>query len=228
MIWIGAFALCYGSRVARAAAFPLLFLLLMVPLPEAVLDKTIYLLQLGSTEIACLLFKVCQVPVFATGFILSLPSVSIEVAKECSGIRSSVALFITCASGRAFVSPHALENDSLCFTCFAAGNYQERDPHNDIDVAGHLRRSEFSKRKPPPRGRVFVLPFGLGHACPGALVTGEIGSNYAICEAKRPGGKRRRAKRMRISGFMCVLASKQLTFSSESLTGSSNLEAWPC
>ena len=96
MIWLGAFLLCYGSRATRAAAFPLLFLLLVVPLPEAVLEKTIYLLQQGSTEIAYLLFKLVQVPVFRQGFVLSLPSVSIEVAKECSGIRSSMALFITC------------------------------------------------------------------------------------------------------------------------------------
>jgi exosortase len=96
VIWLGAFLLCYGSRATRAAAFPLLFLLLMVPLPEAVLEKTIYLLQQGSTEIAYLLFKLVQVPVFRQGFVLSLPSVSIEVAKECSGIRSSMALFITC------------------------------------------------------------------------------------------------------------------------------------
>ena|ERR1700722_13878654 len=96
VIWLGAFLLCYGSRAALAAAFPLLFLLLMVPLPEAVLAKSIYWLQQGSTEIAYLLFKLVQVPVFRQGFILSLPSVSIEVAKECSGIRSSMALLITC------------------------------------------------------------------------------------------------------------------------------------
>jgi exosortase len=107
VIWIGAFLLCYGSRAARAAAFPLLFLLLMVPLPEAVLEKTIYLLQQGSTEVAYLLFKLVQVPVFRQGFILSLPSVSIEVAKECSGIRSSVALFITCLlAGHLFLRTH--------------------------------------------------------------------------------------------------------------------------
>jgi exosortase len=96
VIWLGVFLLCYGSRAALAAAFPLLFLLLMVPLPEAVLAKSIYLLQQGSTEIAYLLFKVVQVPVYRQGFVLSLPSVSIEVAKECSGIRSSMALLITC------------------------------------------------------------------------------------------------------------------------------------
>ena len=85
VIWIGAFALCYGSRVARAAAFPLLFLLLMVPLPEAVLDKTIYLLQLGSTEIACLLFKVCQVPVFRRGSFFLCQAFRLKSQKNAAG-----------------------------------------------------------------------------------------------------------------------------------------------
>jgi exosortase len=96
VIWLGVFLLCYGGQAARVGAFPLLVLLLMVPLPEAVLEKTIYLLQQGSTEIAYLLFKVVEVPVYRQGFVLSLPSVTIEVAKECSGIRSSMALLITC------------------------------------------------------------------------------------------------------------------------------------
>lgn len=95
-VWIGGFALCYGNRALRAAIFPLLFLLLMVPLPDPVLSRTIYYLQQGSTEIAYLLFKAVGVPVLRQGFLLSLPGVTIEVAKECSSIRSSIALFITC------------------------------------------------------------------------------------------------------------------------------------
>jgi exosortase len=94
--WIGGFLLIYGIRAWRAAAFPLLFLLLMVPLPEPVLSRTIQSLQEGSTEISYLLFKAVGVPVFRQGFFLSVPGVTIEVAKECSGIRSSIALFITC------------------------------------------------------------------------------------------------------------------------------------
>jgi exosortase len=96
VMWIGGFFICYGSKVGRAAAFPLLFLLLMIPLPESILQQTISLLQKGSTELSFLLFKAVGVPVFRQGFILSLPSVRIEVAQECSGIRSSIALFITC------------------------------------------------------------------------------------------------------------------------------------
>jgi exosortase len=96
LLWIAGFAVCYGSRVMRAAAFPLLFLLLMVPLPEAILARTIYWLQEGSTEVAYLLFKAVGVPTLRQGFFLSVPGVTIEVAQECSGIRSSIALFITC------------------------------------------------------------------------------------------------------------------------------------
>jgi exosortase len=96
LIWVGGFVCTYGLAAARAAAFPLLFMLLMIPLPDSVLAWTIHSLQLGSTEVTYLIFKIFDMPVLRQGFVLSLPSVSIQVAAECSGIRSSVALFITC------------------------------------------------------------------------------------------------------------------------------------
>jgi exosortase len=96
LVWIGGYLVCYGFVALRAGAFPLLFLLLMVPLPDVVLDRAIYALQEGSTEIAYLIFQAVGTPVLRHGFLLSLPGVTIEVAKECSSIRSSIALFITC------------------------------------------------------------------------------------------------------------------------------------
>jgi exosortase len=96
VIWMGGFLACYGYRAWWAAAFPLFFLLLMVPLPEPVLASIISLLQAGSTSLSFSLFKLVGTPVFRQGFLLSVPGQTIEVAKECSGIRSSIALFITC------------------------------------------------------------------------------------------------------------------------------------
>ncbi len=96
IIWAGGFLTCYGVHAARAALFPLLFLLLMVPLPDAILSRIIDALQRGSVEISLLLFKAFGVPVLRQGVLLSVPGVTIEVAKECSSIRSSMALFITC------------------------------------------------------------------------------------------------------------------------------------
>jgi exosortase len=96
LVWIGGFLLCYGFSAFRAGAFPLLFLLLMIPFPDVVLDRVIHALQTGSTEIAYLIFQAAGVPVVRQGFLLSVPGVTIEVAQECSSIRSSMALFITC------------------------------------------------------------------------------------------------------------------------------------
>jgi len=95
LIWISGFIFCYGTDAFRAAKFPLLFLLLLVPIPEFLIDKIISLLQAGSAAVAYGLLRLIQVPVFKQGFILQLPTLNIEVAKECSGIRSSLGLLIT-------------------------------------------------------------------------------------------------------------------------------------
>jgi exosortase len=95
IIWMAGFIFCYGSGAFSAASFPLLFLFLLVPIPEFLIDKIIFLLQAGSAAVAYWLLRLLQVPVFKQGFILQLPTLNIEVAKECSGIRSSLGLLIT-------------------------------------------------------------------------------------------------------------------------------------
>lgn len=92
---VGAFILLFGLRAFRAARFALLFLLFMVPVPTALMDGIIRVLQVGSTEFVALLFAIAPVPVLRDGFVFHLPNISIEVAPQCSGIRSSMALVIT-------------------------------------------------------------------------------------------------------------------------------------
>ncbi|MGA9882416.1 MAG: exosortase/archaeosortase family protein [Candidatus Acidiferrales bacterium] len=94
--WVGCFVACFGARAARSAIFPLSFLFLMIPPPESLLSPIVAALQHGSVEVSYLLFKLFRVPVFRHGVLLSVPGVTIEVAKECSSIRSSMALLITC------------------------------------------------------------------------------------------------------------------------------------
>jgi exosortase len=94
IVWAGSFLLCYGPKAFRLALFPLLFLLLMVPPPDAVVDKAVIALQHGSAATTLFLFRLLGVPVFAEGVNMTLPGVQIEIAKECSGIRSSESLVI--------------------------------------------------------------------------------------------------------------------------------------
>ena len=94
LLWIAGFAFFFGRSALRCARFPLTFLLFTIPIPDFLLDKTIYFLQKGTTEIAAVLFDWSGVPVLRDGFVFHLARVNIEVARECSGIRSSLALII--------------------------------------------------------------------------------------------------------------------------------------
>jgi exosortase len=94
MTWMSGFLLVFGKVASRAASFPLLFLLLMVPLPQSLLNRIIYLLQSGSAWIAGAFFDLFGVPALREGFVFHLSGVNIEVSQECSGIRSSMVLLI--------------------------------------------------------------------------------------------------------------------------------------
>ncbi len=105
VVWAGAFVCCYGTQAARSAMFPLLFLLLLIPIPPWFLDHVVVVLQRGSAETAYRLFKLTGIPVLRESAVrFALPGVTIEVAQECSGIRSSLSLFIcSIAAGYLFL-----------------------------------------------------------------------------------------------------------------------------
>jgi exosortase C (VPDSG-CTERM-specific) len=94
--WLhGGFILTYGSSAYRQALFPMGFLLFCVPIPSFILDPVIRFLQVWSAHAVELAFNVIGIPYFRESMTFQLPGLAIEVAKECSGIRSSLALFIT-------------------------------------------------------------------------------------------------------------------------------------
>jgi exosortase C (VPDSG-CTERM-specific) len=85
----------FGAQTLRPVAFPLAFLIFMVPFPAIVCDWIESFLQHGSAEAAHMVFKLTGMPVFRTGTEFQLPGFSMEVAPQCSGIHSSLVLFIT-------------------------------------------------------------------------------------------------------------------------------------
>lgn len=96
VLWIGAFVGFYGVESGRKALFPLLMLLFMVPIPEVMLSKIIHALQQGSGEGVAILFKLTGTPYHREGLAFMLPKTTIEIAPQCSSIRSSLALLIGC------------------------------------------------------------------------------------------------------------------------------------
>jgi len=84
-----------GRKWARSAMFPLFFLAFMIPLPEAAVDLLENASKEASAEVANWLFLISGTPFLRNGTLFQLPGITITVAKECSGIRSSLVLVIT-------------------------------------------------------------------------------------------------------------------------------------
>ena len=84
-----------GSKWAHSAMFPLFFLAFMIPLPEAAVDSLENASKEASAEVANWLFLISGTPFLRNGTLFQLPGITIMVAKECSGIRSSLVLVIT-------------------------------------------------------------------------------------------------------------------------------------
>ena len=84
--------LLLGPQWLRALAFPISFLLFMVPLPAIVMNAVAFPLQLFAAQTATLCLEVVGIPVLREGNVITLADTTLEVAEACSGIRSLQAL----------------------------------------------------------------------------------------------------------------------------------------
>lgn len=83
-----------GGAVLRFTGFALGFTVFSVPLPEVVVQGMETGLKLASAEVAHWMMLATRMPVLRDGVFFRLPGLTIEVAQECSGIRSSWVLLI--------------------------------------------------------------------------------------------------------------------------------------
>jgi exosortase len=87
----------FGPQYLRVLAFPLAFLVFMIPLPAIVFDRATVSLQLVASRMGEELLRAADVPVLRDGNILTLPAITLEVNDACSGIRSLMALLSVAA-----------------------------------------------------------------------------------------------------------------------------------
>lgn len=88
LMLIGALLVLRGRTFVRRAAFPLLFLFMMIPLPGIIYYRLTFPMQLMSARLAASLLRAIGVDVIRHGTILSLPNYDLEVVAACSGLRS--------------------------------------------------------------------------------------------------------------------------------------------
>ena len=92
---LGGVVLTMGIRGLRAFAFPLFFLYFLIPLPSWGENMLTHFLQFTSAEVFYRIFLLTGVPIWRDGIIFQLPGLTLEVAEECSGIRSTLVLILT-------------------------------------------------------------------------------------------------------------------------------------
>jgi len=83
----------FGSRMLRELRFPLLVLILAIPIPAIIFNHITFPLQLLASRIASDILPMLGVPVLQEGNVIQLPVMKLEVAEACSGIRSLMSLF---------------------------------------------------------------------------------------------------------------------------------------
>jgi exosortase C (VPDSG-CTERM-specific) len=91
----GICSLFFGLEFLRVAMFPLGFLILLAPVPPLIIRETDSFLQSGSALAASGLFFLSGTPFLQDGLTFQLPDIKLEIAPECSGIRSTMVLLIT-------------------------------------------------------------------------------------------------------------------------------------
>lgn len=94
-----------GYRRFRDLLFPIALLICMVPLPPLAVRIIEHLLQYASAWLAFLLLRLLGVPVLQyENVYLRLPGITLQIAPACSGIQSTVALFVlSLAAGYVFL-----------------------------------------------------------------------------------------------------------------------------
>jgi exosortase len=82
----------FGWQPLRILAFPIGFLLLMIPIPAILFNQIAFPLQLLASKFGEAAMGMADVPVLREGNVLILANTTLEVAEACSGIRSLVSL----------------------------------------------------------------------------------------------------------------------------------------
>ena len=96
VILLTGLVVCFGGwTLTNQVRFPLLVLLIAIPIPALLLNHVTLPLQTLASQAASQLLALLGVPVLREGNIIQLSTMRLEVAEACSGIRSLVSLLAT-------------------------------------------------------------------------------------------------------------------------------------
>ncbi len=103
-----------GWSFLKALAVPLVYLIMMIPIPSIIWNKIAFPLQLAAAQMAAELIQIIQIAVYREGNILHLANTSLEVVDACSGLRSLTSL-IALTGVFAYLAPFSILKKWILF-----------------------------------------------------------------------------------------------------------------
>lgn len=82
----------FGTEMLRLVAFPIAWLLFMIPLPSIIFYSITFPLQLLASKLAVGILDLLRVPNVCEGNVIYLANFTAGVAEACSGIRSLISM----------------------------------------------------------------------------------------------------------------------------------------
>ena len=92
VVLLGALLYFHGKHVVRALAFPLAYLIFMIPIPGGILDLIGFPLQLWASGSTAAILSAAGLDVARNGVNMRVGGFDFQVAQACSGLSSLVAL----------------------------------------------------------------------------------------------------------------------------------------
>ena len=89
---LGACFMTFGTGIAPLVTTPLLLNFMAKPIPDALVPKLFFPLQVLAAKISAWVLDALNVPVYITGNIIEIPGMQLMVEEACSGMRSVFAL----------------------------------------------------------------------------------------------------------------------------------------
>ena len=107
-----------GWQHLKLLAFPIAFLIFMIPIPSILLLKITFPMQLFAAKVAAFTLQVIDIPVLREGNVIHLVDNTLEVERACSGIRSLISLLAIGTIMAYFLSKINWQRVIIILSCF--------------------------------------------------------------------------------------------------------------
>jgi exosortase len=88
---IGLSLFLFGKEISKIIWFPLLFLVFMFPMPEAMISLVSFPLKILAAKAGVWITSLFGIPIYLEGFNITIPAGQLLVGNPCSGLRSLIA-----------------------------------------------------------------------------------------------------------------------------------------